>query len=273
MNKKTIWGNTLVKNEGRFIWFSLMSVVDYLDKILIWDTGSTDSTVEIIKLVMAKYPQKIIFKEIGTVDADGLTLARQKMLEQTKSDWLFLLDGDEVWEDKSIKEVVETIQRKGDNLYGIVNPVYNLVGDIYHYQDQNAGNYQILGKKGHFNIRAINRSIPGLHIKNTYPLEGFFDNHEILLQEESPEKLVFLNAPIFHFSHLSRSTFADKNDLLKKRKIKYEIGQKFPKSFNFPEVFSQPYPSIVPSPWEKATLSYKIRAYIETPLKKIKRRI
>src|SRR5438128_1375357 len=102
--KKTIWGNTLVKNEGRYLWFGVKSVIDYLDRMLIWDTGSLDTTLEIIKLLQEEYPKKIVFKEVGEVDAQGLTRIRQEMLRKTNSDWLLLLDGDEVWWEDSIKK-------------------------------------------------------------------------------------------------------------------------------------------------------------------------
>ena len=48
----SVWVHTLVKNEERYIWYSVMSVIDYIDKILIWDTGSTDKTVDIIKEIL-----------------------------------------------------------------------------------------------------------------------------------------------------------------------------------------------------------------------------
>ena len=58
--KKTVWVNTVIRNEENFIWYALMSVIDYVDKILIYDLGSTDKTVEIIKTI--KSP-KIILKQ------------------------------------------------------------------------------------------------------------------------------------------------------------------------------------------------------------------
>ena len=61
MGKKRVWGNTIVKNEGRYIFFSLMSVIDFLDRILVWDTGSSDDTIKIIKHIQKKYPKKLIF--------------------------------------------------------------------------------------------------------------------------------------------------------------------------------------------------------------------
>lgn len=267
---KKIWGNTLVKNEDHYLWFAIKSVIGHLDKILIWDTGSTDKTLEIIKLLQKEYPDKIDFQEIGKTDAKGLAQARQKMLEQTKADWLLLVDGDEVWWEDSIKKVVEMINNQGENLYALINPVYNLVGDIYHYQDPSAGQYHIKGKIGHFNIRAVNRQIPGLHIKGEYPLEGFYDEDEQLIQEKH-QQLEFVDGPILHFSHLPRSTST--GFTLHRRKIKYELGMTFPKGFSYPEVLFLKPPPLVPSPWQKMSWPFKMRAIVETPLRKVKRRL
>ncbi|MBI3485825.1 glycosyltransferase [Candidatus Daviesbacteria bacterium] len=272
---KIIWGNTVVKNEGRYIWFAIKSVIDHLDKILIYDTGSIDDTVKIIDLLKKDHPNKIIFKKMGEVNAEGLTRLRQKMLDETTSDWLILVDGDEVWWRNSIKKTVNRIQTKGDILYALVNPVINLVGDIYHYRTEETGRYKILGKKGHFNIRAINRKIKGLHIKNEYPLEGFFTEEKKLIQDYGQEKLEFINGPLLHFSHLIRSNLkeGDKDSVKRSIKIKYEIGVKFPSDFEYPEVFYQPYPSFINSPWQHMSMGFRLRALAETPLKKIKREI
>ena len=58
-----IWANTVVNNEENFIWFSVMSVIKFIDRIVIYDTGSTDNTVSIIEELKRKNPGKIIFKE------------------------------------------------------------------------------------------------------------------------------------------------------------------------------------------------------------------
>lgn len=272
--KKIIWGNTIVKNEDVYIWFAIKSVIESLDKIIIWDTGSTDYTVEIIKLLQQEYPEKILFKEIGPVDAKGLTQARERMLEQTNADWVILLDGDEVWWKKSIQETVNLINHKGESLYAIVTPVINLVGDIYHYQDESAGQYEILGRKGHFNIRAINRKIPGLHIKNEYPLEGFYDKDGVLVQDSGDKKVVFCAYPLMHFTHLPRSSFQENNSqvMMRRKKYKYEIGKRFPVDFKYPEAFYESHTSAVLSPWKKMSKKYFLRASIETIGKKIKRK-
>lgn len=264
--RKKIWGQTIVKNEERYIYFSLMSVIDYLDKILVWDTGSMDETVNIIKYIKKKYPKKIIFKEIGEVNPGGLTAARQKMLNETDSDWFVIVDGDEVWWRNSIKKTLKKIEQEGKSLYAIVHPVINLIGDIYHFQEEAAGEYKILGKKGHLNIRAVNRRIPGLHIKNTYPLEGYYDKDEKAIQEVSG-KLIFLNSHLMHFTHLNRTSKENS------KKIKYELGIPFPKNFIYPEALYLDFPKIVYPPWVKRSMKYILRSALETPLKKIKRRL
>jgi glycosyltransferase involved in cell wall biosynthesis len=38
----------LIKNEENFIFYAIKSVVDFVDKIIIFDTGSTDKTVAIV---------------------------------------------------------------------------------------------------------------------------------------------------------------------------------------------------------------------------------
>ena len=267
---KILWGNCIVKNEDRYIWFAIKSVIDYLDKLIIYDTGSTDGTIGIIEDLKNEYPDKIFFEKKGKVNPAGLTGLRREMLDITESDWLLLLDGDEVWWEDSVKKSVKEINEKGDGLYALVNPTINLVGDIYHYQEEKAGEYKILGRKGHLNIRFINRSVPGLIIKNNYPLEGFYDSQERPIQTVE-DKLLFINSPLLHFSHLRRSGVDDQSTLHRK-KLSLEIGEKFPENFKYPEVFYQARPGNIFNPFVRMGLSYKLVASFITPLKKIRRK-
>jgi len=269
--KKTIWANCLVRNEDRWVWFAVMSVIERVDKILIWDTGSTDKTVEIIKSI--KSP-KIEFKEYGPVTRENYPEARQAMLEATCADWMFLIDGDEIWRKDDIKEVVEAINQKGEEAESVVVRTINLVGDIYHYQEEEAGKYEIAGRKGHLNLRAMNMRIPGLHAAGVHGQQGYFDADNKPIQERDPKKILFLPVSYFHATHLSRSskTGKDKEVPTRAEKRKYEIGLTFPKNIKYPEVFSLKRPEIVPDPWVKMTKMEWFRAAVQTPLKKIRRR-
>lgn len=260
-----IWVNTIVNNEENFIWFALMSVIDHVDKILVWDSGSTDKTVQIIKEAIKIKGNKIDFKEVGMVDKDSFTKMRQKMLEDSKCDWILVLDGDEIWWEDSIAKLVQEIKENGTKIEGIVVPMVVPVGDIYHFQEEAAGQYKLLGKKGHLSLRAISTDVPGLHVDLPYGKESYLDSDNKLIQER--KGMVYLNAPYLHVTHLKRSNSKRVHD-----KFKYELGKKASLDYSFPEVFSKDYPEIISSPWSKISGISLLMARLLAPLRDIKRR-
>jgi hypothetical protein len=269
-----VYAHCLVRNEERFLWFSVMSVIDHLDKVFIWDTGSSDKTLQIIKEIERVRPGKVYFKEIGEVDPNEFTLVRQKMLNETDSDWLILVDGDEVWWEDSIKKITSVINENENRLDSIVSEYLNPVGDIYHFQDKEAGGYKIDGKSGFFNIRAMNRKINGLKVEKPHGQQGYFNKDSVLIQDMDKEKRMFMNGPDYlHFTNLKRSSKnLDLEVPKRKMKYKYELGKSFPLDFYYPEVFFRPRPNVVDSPWIGRSSSYFLKAAFETPLKIFKRR-
>lgn len=270
-----ITSHTLVKNEARFVWYAVSSVIDYVDKVLLWDTGSTDNTVQICKEIKKVYGQKVDFREIGHVTTETFQDARQKMLEATKTEWFVVVDGDEVWWEDSIQKVTKAIRDKGKETEMIVVPTINLVGDIYHYQEEAAGQYHLAGRVGHYNLRAVNRSIPGLHSMGEHGKWGWVDGDGKMIQDRNTKNILYVDASYLHATNIQRSddTKKEKDVPKREKKLKYEIGQELPKDFYYPEVFFKPRPKIVRSVWQKANTAYKIRAAFQTPFKKIKRRV
>lgn len=267
--KKTIWGNCLVCNEENWVWYAIKSVINHLDRLLVWDTGSTDRTVQIIKSI--KSP-KIVFKEYGSVTPESFVRARQKMLEATQADWLFLIDGDEIWTEEGIRRMIKAIQEKGDKIESVVVETINLVGDIYHCSEERAGRYEIAGRKGHYNLRAMNLKIPGLHASLPYGQQGYFDDDERPIQERDSRKILFLPVHYFHATHLPRSS-RDKDAPSRKKRRKYEIGTPLSREIKYPEVFYLKRPKNVPAPWLKMSRGEWVRGAVQTPFKKIKRRV
>lgn len=270
-----ITAHVLVKNEYKYIWYSVMSVLPHVDKMILWDTGSTDGTQEIIKEIQqTKSAQGKLSVEIHNEPFDEEKI-RQGMLEKTDSGWFIVVDGDEIWWDSSISLVCKTIREKGNTIESIVVPTINVVGDIFHYQEEKAGNYHLAGKVGHYAIRAINTSIPGLHSFGRHGIWGWVDGDNNPIQNRAADKIVFLNAPYLHMTYLPRASSRLKDTLVEKRsfKRKYEIGIEFPSDYYYPEIFFRPRPPIIQSIWQKAPLSFKARASIETPLRKVKRRV
>lgn len=275
MKKKTIWAHTLVKNEERYLWYAVMAIIDHVDKVLLWDTGSSDHTVEIIQEIKKIKGEKVDFREVGSVDPVKFTEVRQKMLDETKSDWFLIVDGDEIWWEDSIKKVVETIKNDESGLEMIISPYYNIIGDIYHYQEEAGGGYYIDNHSGHINIRAVSRNIPGLHLEKPHGQQGFYDGERVLIQERPVKNRQFLDFPYLHFTNMRRSFSAkeDKNVPKRNIKFKYELGISFSKDFSYPEVFYKDAPEFVLSPWSRMSNSYLVRAGMETLLKKVKRAI
>ncbi len=272
----TITAHTMVKNEARFVWYSVMSVVDHVNKYLLWDTGSTDGTLEILKEIKKHKGEKVDFRQIDQSSISDFTEARRKMLEATKTDWFLMVDADEIWWDESIRKVVEVIKSsKGRELESIVVPTINLVGDMFHYQEEAAGNYHLAGRVGHLNLRGINRNISGLSSHKPHGTWGWTDGEGKMIQDRSQKKIKYIDAPYLHATFLERSGFGEGDNVTPKRakKLKHEIGIEFPRDYFYPEVFFRPRPEIVTSPWKPMDMAFKMRAYVETPLRKVKRRL
>jgi glycosyltransferase involved in cell wall biosynthesis len=259
-----ITANVLVKNEDNFIWFAINSIIDQVDEIIVWDTGSSDKTREVVKSIKS---EKVKLVEKGERNAIELSKLRQEMLAESNCDWVFILDGDEIWWDKTIREEI----KKAGNKSVIVSKTKMLIGDIFHFQDENAGRYNILGKVGHYNIRLFRRDIKGLHVSGIYPDEAYRDINEVSLQNLENE-IYFSDQEYIHASHLQRSSENNRKDS-HGYKLKYEMGSEFPLDFYYPEVLFRPRPAMVTDPWEIMDFDYKMRAYLVTPMKNIKRKL
>ena len=173
----------IVKNEEKWVWYAISSILDIAQQILIYDTGSTDKTVKIIKSIKDK---KIIFKEVGKVDAKGLVNLRKEQLNSTKSKWFLILDGDEIWPNETKSELIDKLETAQDKDWGIVVRAWNLIGDIYHYHPESIRYHWPFAPKeyiGWANLRVLNRQIPNLHIKGEYPLEAYCDKDNIPIQK------------------------------------------------------------------------------------------
>lgn len=251
----------IVRNEDQWIWYAISSVINFSSQILIYDTGSCDKTIDIIKT----FPQnKIVFEKKELVDPQQITTLRQEHLIRTKSDWFVIVDGDEVWPKKSIEELINTMDTAQKDKSAIVVRSRICVGDIYHCQPESAGKYNIGGRKGHINIRAY-RKLTNYHWAGKYPDEAYVGPQGIPVQDEQ-DKLIFVNSYYWHLRHLSRSS----RFFNKKRKL--EIGMPIDRIL-LPEVFWKRRPTIVPSPWIKLTDKENFIATLVNPLRKIKRQI
>ncbi len=236
--------HTIIKNEDRWVWYALKSVIDVAQKILIYDTGSTDKTVDIIKSIDSP---KIIFESHSVASRHDLVKLRQHQLDQTTTPWFMLLDGDEIWPQANLVKLLAAASTASPETLAFFTRTRNCVGDIYHYLPESKGKYQIKGITGHLNIRLI-RKVPNLKITGQYPLEAYTLNGQSLQSIE--DRIKFVDTWYLHTTHLPRSTQTSVDatviDRLKKRKF-WRPSLKMPKS-ELPEVFWQLRPSLVPPP-------------------------
>jgi glycosyltransferase involved in cell wall biosynthesis len=271
--KKTkIIAHCLVKNEERFVWYSIQSILPYVDKVMVWDTGSTDNTVEIIKTI--KSP-KISFKEVGSVTPENFPKVRQEMIDKTPSsfDWILVLDADEIWPKTSISRLVEFAQTN-PQVESLVVRTHNLVGDIYHKLPESSGKYHLAGHSGHLNLRLMNlKQIPGLNVQKPHGQQGYYDKFGQVIQDRGEEKVRFVDVHYAHATHLLRSDTRSSDLKVPKRgqKFKYELGELIPDS-HVPEVFfSQNRPTLVNDVTDRAPLSFWLISACLTPWRRLKR--
>lgn len=269
MNKSKVVVHCLVKNEENYIWYALNSVLPFVDKILVWDTGSEDNTVEIIKSI--KSP-KIELKVVGSVDQDEFTKMRNEMLKATNIkayDWLMILDGDEIWPSQAISKAVKHTQTH-PNTQAVFVRTINSVGDIYHKQSQSAGHYQIKGETGHLGLRFINlKLVKGLHVNLPHGQQGFFSESNVLVQDLP--NVDFVDTYYLHTTHLPRSSM-DKNTLKRSFKKKYELGEIVNKK-ELPEILFQKHPAIVSDVTKPMDFFTFIKCTLQTIPRRIKRKI
>jgi glycosyltransferase involved in cell wall biosynthesis len=211
-----ITGHTIVKNEEVWIGPALESVLPYFDWLLVWDTGSTDKTVEIIKSIKSS---KIDLKECGQVDREGLVRLRNEQIKATKTAWFFLLDGDEIWPKDNLIKMIKAMRAAKPDTIALVNRTRNCVGDLNHYLPESQGHYRIGTWLGHLNIRAI-RNLPDLQVIGSYPNEAYIYEGKKL--QDQPEKLEYVDTWYYHTTHLKRTSWLNSLkvvDRLKKFKL------------------------------------------------------
>jgi len=91
-------------------------------RLLIHDDGSTDGTVEEIRKVAKRCPDKVVFIE------DGITFKDAKknfehLLKMTEADYIFLADQDDVWLPSKLSVMVKHIKNGEEYCCGDLSPV------------------------------------------------------------------------------------------------------------------------------------------------------
>jgi glycosyltransferase involved in cell wall biosynthesis len=257
--KNNITAHVVVKNEEKWIWYSLVSVLNHVDEYIIFDTGSTDKTIKIINDFISRYGEqvKINFQKIGSVTVSEFPLLRQQQIEETNTLWFLVLDGDEIWYENSLAEMVQVIR---ENKYSLIaSKFHNCVADIYHYKNFDSDSYNIKGIIGSITIRAYSKNIKGIHCSGDYGLEGYCNDKNIPVQNNYSD-IYILDSYYLHTSYLQRSSSLTKDWKIPYRRSKVfaKVEGKVASDFKYPEAFYMDRPSFVESPIYNMSYKYYI---------------
>ena len=90
---------SMVRNEEFWIWYALTSVAPHVDEILVFDNGSEDRTVEVVRGMRHLGDKLTLFENFG---GDSEQENREAMLQEARrrgATHVLTLDGDEVYAD------------------------------------------------------------------------------------------------------------------------------------------------------------------------------
>jgi glycosyltransferase involved in cell wall biosynthesis len=109
----------LTYNSGKKIKKVLESIKNFADEIVVVDSGSRDSTLDILKKYNAK-----IFKR----DFDNFVNQKNFLLSKCNYDWVLFIDDDEVVS-KELSKSIENLKSKGTKFSGFyINVMTNYLG-------------------------------------------------------------------------------------------------------------------------------------------------
>lgn len=100
----------IVKDEERFLEQCLDSVREYVDEIIIVDTGSKDRTAEIAR----QFTDRIFSLEW----TDDFSAARNFSIKHAKCDWILVLDADETVSEKDMKKIKQAAENAENDVWG-----------------------------------------------------------------------------------------------------------------------------------------------------------
>jgi len=200
----SITAHCLVKNEEVFIESAIRSVLDFVNQVIVFDTGSTDQTVAIITNLQREYPHKIVFEKKGEADKTRHTALRQEMVDRTTTDWWMILDGDEVWPKRTISEANQIISTRA-NIDCVITPFYLCVGDAYH-ATRRAPQIEMFGRREYWYPRFF-RTVPGQQWRGDYNQDTVYTAAGLVFFNEA-NTAVQVNR-YWHMTHLRRSSVDD----------------------------------------------------------------
>lgn len=120
---------------------AILSVLPIVDEVLVNEGGSSDKTLFYLKKLQKTFPDKIrIFnKPFYYCKAwESIDEAINYLINQAKGDWIIQLFGDEIWHEKSLAKIKETIEKASKESYNSIRTICHWASfhriDSYEYK-------------------------------------------------------------------------------------------------------------------------------------------
>lgn len=152
--------NIMTLNGSSLIRKSLLSVLPYCEECVVYDTGSTDNTVSILKELKQKFPY-LIYETRGRQTAKQLTDILNEIKNRSSGEWILRVDDDEVFP----KETMEEIRNINERVI-----VYSI--PFLHYEDNGFINPDAHSKnRPGFFVARLFKNIPEINWVNDWGSE------------------------------------------------------------------------------------------------------
>lgn len=188
----------LIRNEENWIWFALQAMAPFCRRIMLWDTGSIDTTVAIIKEMQSPH---ILFQQCGPVSPAKHTALRNHMIAQTRTEWFAVVDGDEIWPPALWSEIAYRIE---DPKAGILVLPFIYPFPRLGYFGTGEDDFFIAGLSGPRSAKVF-RNCNGIHWSGDYfDTRLCYEDGTIATRGSLPNMRV-LDSCVWHMTMLERS--------------------------------------------------------------------
>ncbi len=225
--------NMITKNNEKVLKVALDSCTDVVDEMIIVDTGSTDSTQEIIR----SYQNAKLIEE---ADFKGYSYHRNQAISETTADWILVIDSDEYLSQHLRANIQDLIQTK---YYGLFRMYSRWINKVYEkeYDPSELFCSSGLGAtyvaptkkyKGRYNLRnRIFRNLPGIEFRG--------EVHESIFGHETMRvKDLTRDFAVYHLDVAINSLQERLEKTLKRNEFK--PGTAYPEEY-LPELFDFKY--------------------------------
>jgi len=236
----------MVRNEEHWIWFAVLSALPFCQRLMAWDTGSDDRTLDILADID---DPRLSVVSLGPTAADCLVATRNQMLKQTDTPWFAIVDGDEVWTDATWRVVDKhTSDASCDVVVVSVRCPFPRLGFFHSAVDDD---FAIAGVRGPFAARVFRRTA-GMQWQGAWGSDALVraDGHMLTRGEEPFMRVV--HEPVWHMTLLSRSACDDRT-FWRRGKIHIDDAREVALTEvdrgEIPEIFVRPRPARVADPF------------------------